>query len=156
MNVNDNSILEWLAASMNSAPRQVEVMGLALQEEISKTDTKVHPYNTFHLKDHIEAVLQNFESKRGVKYSHSYFPTGKYLHALLNSKSIDVDAKVYTYIKYSVFTNSIQKFPMDKDDIQSLIPESALALLVATKLDAKNGSGLYEETIKSELDRIWS
>ena len=86
--------LSFLAASVNSAPRLVEMMGCALREEFHNT----WPNNSrgFGLKDSMEAILSTYDILQVEYYPKMAFPVGKYLHALVNGQPIAADDTVLT------------------------------------------------------------
>jgi hypothetical protein len=74
--------LSLLAATVNSAPRLVEMMGLALRSEFRS----IWPNNSRGkgLKDSMTGILSTFESLQAQYNPDIAMPVGKYLHALLN------------------------------------------------------------------------
>ena len=103
------TILRLLAATVNSAPRLMEIMGKSLQEQFENT----WPYNGkgLTLNQSLDAILSTYETIKRSAYVSVPFPVGKHLHALINSKPVAFDAATLEYVRRSSFTNSITTFP---------------------------------------------
>ena len=146
------SILEWVAASVNSAPRLVEMMGTALQKELIASGPLTNR-KTQLLKRSIAAVLSSYESEMDVRYPKVTFPTGKYLYALIHGKPVALDNVTLGFIRTSTFTNSITKF-QEVVGVPDIVPESALSLLANVEL-FDSCAGDHAVQIKKEIDQIW-
>eukprot|EP00597_Dinobryon_sp_UTEXLB2267_P018033 CAMPEP_0201112350 /NCGR_PEP_ID=MMETSP0812-20130820/77193_1 /ASSEMBLY_ACC=CAM_ASM_000668 /TAXON_ID=98059 /ORGANISM="Dinobryon sp., Strain UTEXLB2267" /LENGTH=473 /DNA_ID=CAMNT_0047375675 /DNA_START=346 /DNA_END=1764 /DNA_ORIENTATION=+ len=151
----DKAILKMLAASVNSAPRLVEVMGRALRKEFENTWPVSGRGQS--LTQSLGAVLEDYELMKKRSYPSVTFPVGKYLHALINSKHVVLDDTALEYVRSSTFTNCITRFPRRIYPDQAIVPESALSLLVAgTNFGQQINPNVFEAEIKSEFDQIWS
>ena len=146
----EKSMLKWLAASVNAAPRLVELMGEALIAEFANTWSASRQGLT--LRQAMGAVLLNFDSIRDGYYGNIQFPVGKYLFALIYKEAIIMDDTTLDYIRSSSFTNSITKFPGRRNE-QQLVPESALCLLASTS--AVSSNYVIEGAIQKEFKEIW-
>ena len=147
--------LSLLAATVNSAPRLVEMMGLALSSEFQNS----WPNNSRGkgLKDSMKAVLSMYESLQARYYPDIAMPVGKYLHALVNGQPIAVDDDVLDYVRTSVFTNSLTSFRKSilKKQGKKIVPETSLSLLALASVDFSPANE-YEKKIKEEFDAIWN
>ena len=152
----DLTILRLLAATVNSAPRLMEIMGKSLQEQFENT----WPYNGkgLTLNQSLDAILKRYETLKKAYYPRLAFPVGKHLHALINSKPVAFDAATLEYVRRSSFTNSITTFPRPGTDEIEVVPESALSLLADANLfkTLSVTSTCYDTEIKDELDHLWS
>jgi hypothetical protein len=59
------------------------------------------------------------------------------------------------YARSSTFTNSITKYGNENGPKESLVPESALSLLVGTYGNFKETPNGFELEIKNEIGQIW-
>jgi hypothetical protein len=147
--------LSLLAATVNSAPRLVEMMGMALSSEFQ--NTWPNSSSGKGLKDSMKAVLSMYYDLQADYYPKMAFPVGKYLYALVNGQPIAVDNTVLKYVRKSAFTNSITSFHVANDatDKNSIVPESSLSLLARAESD-KLPDNTYEKKIKEEFEAVWN
>eukprot|EP01035_Chromulina_nebulosa_P022916 gene22916-biopygen15191 len=150
LNLPERAILKWLAASVSAAPRLVEIMGTALQEEFANTWSGSSRGLT--LRQSMGAVLSAFVELQNSCYLPVPFPVGKYLHALINDEAIDVDFTMLQYVRSSTFTNSITQFPNERTK-PVLVPESALCFLASATEVVSND--IIAKEIQKEFKAIW-
>eukprot|EP01036_Dinobryon_divergens_P024264 gene24264-32699_t len=141
-----------LTAGLNSAPRLVELMVIALQKELISYRPLTNRSKAQFLKHSMAAVLSSYESQMHVRYPTVKFPIGKYLYALIHGKPVALDNITLGLIRTSTFTNSIAQFQeVSKPDI---VLKSALSLWGDVKF-FESAPSFYEEQIKLEIDHIW-
>ena len=150
INATERSMLQWLAASISTAPRLVELLGRALKAEFAKTWSASS--QGLSLREAMGAVLSEFDSMVDGYYGNVKFPVGKYLYALINEEPVVRDVKTLDYIRSSSFTNTITNFDY-LDENQQLVPESALCLLASTK--QVDWDDIIATEIQKEFKEIW-
>ena len=82
----------------------------------------------------LSKIFEQINVSVGVYYR-ACFPTGKYLEALINRRSIDNDAKSMNYIMTSIYVNMLNSvdFPRN-DEYLKITPDASLALLYTAAL----------------------
>ena len=167
----ERSMLKCLAASVSAAPRLVEFMGAALQAEFvdtwpsssssSSSSWSSSTQQGLSLTQSMAAVLSAFDRMlRQSSYADARFPVGKYLHALINEKLVDMDDTALQLIRSSSFTNSVTDFPACRGFYQQLVPESILCLLATSASSSAvvnaDGDAAIARAIQDEFKAIWA
>ena len=133
----EEGILLYVAACVNSLPRAVEIVATYLTEHSDRSKDQSFIRDLF-------AYLREELSDR---YAWKTFPERNLLYSIIFAKSVPLDDKVQRYVAHSILLNSVERCRCRVDEIVPISSLMVLAGINSKEIDIRRWTTkIYEDT----------